>query len=501
MKKNLVKMVEKYWVVIVVFAGIIAAGLALLLSIGQPIWFDEGYSILLAKQPVGELFALTAVDAHPPFYYLLLKLWGEIFGFSEVALRSLSAVMLGGAVSVMLLLIRRLFGVRVALVAIPVLVIAPFALRYGYEVRMYALASLIGVSATYVLVRAREGVNKWWWGGYAALVALGMLTLYMTLAVWIAHVVWLAWTSLRDKRQKGFKKWKWLYVYAGAVVLFAPYIPTFLYQLKHSALPGIGRELTLTSVVDIATMTSLYTAEWAMGGWMSLLLGIMLVVLVYAAIKAYRAIPRGQRSFYLLFVILTVVPILFFAVSSLPPRPPVYVVRYIAHIVLFVYALTGITMGLYWIYVKGRKSTAVMMYLGVLVVACLGVLSLARTGNFNFERMQDPQTATLRDTVQCTNDTVTVADDPYTYIDSFFYFSDCNLRFYGKDNVARAGGYAMLHNSKMRIPSADVVTSKRIIHLHWTGQDVLFNPGDRYRLVDTTIMDKQIVDTYELNAE
>jgi uncharacterized membrane protein len=85
----------------------------MVLSLRQSIWFDEGYSILLAKQPVGELLALTAVDAHPPLYYLLLKAWGEMFGFTEFALRSLSALFLGGAVTTMLLLIRRLFGTRV----------------------------------------------------------------------------------------------------------------------------------------------------------------------------------------------------------------------------------------------------------------------------------------------------------------------------------------------------------------------------------------------------
>ena len=129
MNKTLIITLEKYWIVIALVVGVIATGLALVVSIGQPIWFDEGYSILLAREPVGELLALTAVDAHPPFYYLLLKAWGTLFGFGEVALRSLSALAFGGAVTMVLLLIKRLFGIRVALVSVLILLVAPIALR------------------------------------------------------------------------------------------------------------------------------------------------------------------------------------------------------------------------------------------------------------------------------------------------------------------------------------------------------------------------------------
>lgn len=502
MKNTFIDAIEKYWILVAAFAGIMAAGLALLLSIGQSIWFDEGYSILLAKQSVGELLSLTAVDAHPPFYYLLLKAWGELFGFTEVALRGLSAVMLGGAVTMMLLLVRRLFGVRVALVTILTVVLAPFALRYGYEVRMYALASLIGVSATYVLVRAREGSNKWWWAAYAALVALGMYTLYMTLAIWVAHVAWLVWVSLRDKKQRPIWRWKWPYAFVGAVVLFAPYIPTFFYQLQHSALPGIGGEVTLTSVVDITTMTLTYTPEWAVGGWLSLALAGLIILVIAGMLRVYGTLSVKQKPSFVLFVCMVVVPILFFAISSLPPRPPVYVIRYIAHVVLFSYALIGVSIGLYWTLVKTRRRNKTPLLLGtVVIVLGLGVSSLAHSGNFNFERMQDPRTAELRKTIECTNDTVVVADDPYTYIDSVFYYDGCDLRFYAKENVARAGGYAMLHDSDARIDTADTLGKERIIHLRWDGQEPQFVPGVKYTLVETITLDKQVIDTYRLISE
>src|SRR6266498_48084 len=59
----------------------------------QSFWFDEAYSVVQARKPLGDLLAATAADTQPPLYYLLLGLWGGLFGDSEPALRSLSALL------------------------------------------------------------------------------------------------------------------------------------------------------------------------------------------------------------------------------------------------------------------------------------------------------------------------------------------------------------------------------------------------------------------------
>lgn len=500
MKQYILQWCERYWWLVSLIAGVGVAATALGLSIGNSIWFDEGYSILLAKSSFADLFALTAVDAHPPFYYVLLKLWGELFGFSELALRSMSAVAMGGAVSVLLVLLKRLFGTRIALVSLPLLVLAPFLLRYGYEVRMYGLATLIGVAGTYTLVRARE-TRRWvWWVTYALLVALGMYTLYMMAAVWLAHFVWLLTLSLRDKKDRPWWRWQWLYAYGGAVVVFLPYLPTFIYQLLHSALPGIGREVTMTSIVDIVTTLSVYKQEWAVGGWLSLLLMVVVVVGVIMTARVYRLTKGSEKHSLQLFAFLAVVPIVFFALLSLPPREPIYVIRYMAHVAIYLYAFVGIVIGIY--YLKARKRwLARGVFSAMLALLVIGVGSLAAAGNFNVERMQQPHTAGFRANVICDQNTVVVADDPYTYIDIVFYYDDCDLTFYAPEEVAMAGGYAPLHGSTARIASAADLTAQKIVHVYWTGGNELLQLPQKYRLVQTEIRDKQVIDTYELIAE
>lgn len=503
MKKSLT--LEKLWLPIVFLSGIFVFVLALVFSIGQSIWFDEGYSIVLAKSDLSHLMALTAVDAHPPLYYILLKLWGSVWGFSEFALRSLSAVTLSAAIMAMLLLLKRLFSARVALLTLPFILIAPFLIRYGYEVRMYSLALLIGVVATYVLVIAYEKQRWWQWALYALLVAIGMYTLYMTLVIWLAHVVWLVAQSVRAK-QYAIWKTPWLYAYGGAVVLFLPYSLTFINQTLHSALPGIGKEVTLTRFVDMVTTLFTYTPEWQTGGWLSLLIIIGTILMAVVGARAARVMSAKEKKNYALIVTIVLVSLTFYAVTSLPPRTPIFVNRYLAHIAIFIYALVGVTLAyglLYRTKLKTRISRIIpfVAYGVAIAIFAIGLSRLHGAGNFVFERMQHPETQAIRQGITCDKDTMVIATDPYTYIDSVFYFTDCGLRFISDDTVDFKGGYAPLHDSPERVASTRDVHAPRVIVLGWSGHSDPFEQDSRYRLESSKVYGSQRVTTYRLIGE
>lgn len=496
---------EKLWWPIVILSGIAVFIATMLFSMGQSIWFDEGYSILLAKSDWSQLFALTAVDAHPPLYYALLKVWGTVFGFSETALRSLSALFLSGAFIAILALLKKLFSARVALLALPILLLAPFMVRYGYEVRMYSLALFIAVTATYALVVAHEK-GKWWqWAIYAVLVALGMYTLYMTVVVWVAHFVWLIVISMKSK-QYTFWKNPWIYAYAGAVVLFLPYIGTFLHQMLNSALPGIGNEITLTRLADMVTVLFLYTPEWQMGGWLSLLIVAGIILVSVVGFRASKYMTKREKKYFGFIVTIVVGSIIFYALTSLPPRAPIFVNRYLAHISVFIYALVGVTVALGLVYrqklkTRSAKALPIIAYGVVVIILALGLIKLQTTGNYVFERMQYPQTQQIRQAITCNDDTTIVADDPYTYIDSAFYFDGCDLRFFAAKDVEFKGGYALLHGSGQRVGRSLEVKTPYLVHLNWDGRESSLSVDERYEQVSSKVYDKQRVDTYRLIAE
>lgn len=483
--------IVKRWIVVVLIAMLATFALSLYMGLGQSIWFDEGYSILLAQRPLPELIALTNVDAHPPLYYIVLKGWASVFGWSELALRSLSALLAAGAVGAAALFVRSLFTARIALVVLPFLVLAPFWIRYGYEVRMYALAGLIVLLASYVLTRAlRKDAGRGWWIAYAVLVAAGMYTLYMTLVIWLAHLVWLVVTA---PSKKTLHKQPFALAFVGSVVLFLPQLPIFLHQTQNSALPGIGSELTLNKLISTLGMLTVYTPGWQIGGWLSLILIAALVLFGFTWSVVTRV--GKYKKELLLVTCLVLVPLAFYAVTSLPPRIPIFIERYMAHISLFVALLVGVSVALAWA-AKRRRVSVVFGALS-LSLSVFGLYRLHDVGNLNLERMQLPMTAEMRQAVPCSKDTVVVADDPYTYIDSAFYFADCNLVFYSPKEIGFSGGYAPLHSSASRLASPDVLTARTIVHLHWDGGNATFAPPATYQQMNVQTFDKQVVTIYE----
>lgn len=78
------------------WAGGVVSGLfAFLLGWDRSLWFDEGYTVMVERLPFADMMHWLAVDAHPPLYYLLLRVWMAVFGDSFAAMRALSAVCCG----------------------------------------------------------------------------------------------------------------------------------------------------------------------------------------------------------------------------------------------------------------------------------------------------------------------------------------------------------------------------------------------------------------------
>ena len=75
---------------------LLALGLRLIRLSYQPLWWDEGWSLYFATTNVRNMLELTAVDIHPPLYYLLLHFWIRLFGPGLISVRFLS-VLIGTA--------------------------------------------------------------------------------------------------------------------------------------------------------------------------------------------------------------------------------------------------------------------------------------------------------------------------------------------------------------------------------------------------------------------
>jgi mannosyltransferase len=78
---------------------LLALAVRLIGTSSRPLWLDEAFSAWFSGRSWHELWTVVPTyEAHPPFYYSLLKLWRGLFGANAMALRSLSVVL--GALTV-----------------------------------------------------------------------------------------------------------------------------------------------------------------------------------------------------------------------------------------------------------------------------------------------------------------------------------------------------------------------------------------------------------------
>jgi 4-amino-4-deoxy-L-arabinose transferase-like glycosyltransferase len=415
---------------------------------------------------------------------------------SELALRSFSALCSSLAIGALALLIKKLFSKSAAVSALPFMVLAPFVLRYAYEIRMYSLTMLIAVSATYVLVLAWQKAKLKYWLVYGFLVALGLYTLYMSVLVWAAHAVWLLYMAFKNKNKKNLFHQKFTWGYLLSLVLFLPYIPTVIGQFQNSALSGVASRVTPAQLVTSFSFFSTYQPEWQVSALLTFPLLIFFILIIRSVSYAYRLFNQKEKDYYLLFGFILIIPIFFLAIASF--FKPYYLERYLAHIFIFGYAGIGLTLNIIWR--KGRHLGALALTSFAVLIFSIGLFKLNQTGNFNFQNLTKPSAKQVRAQIADCQTSTVIADEPFAYIDAEYYYSNCNLKFFNKDELGPYGGYVPLRYSSARIDSTTKLNSLKVYHLHFKDVDNLkLNTDSRYQLTSSKVInEKYYLDEYQL---
>lgn len=207
----------------------VAAGLRLYKIDAQSLWYDEGNSARIAERSVELIIAGAAGDIHPPLYYLLLKFWRVLFGSGEAALRSLSAAC--GVLTVLLAQRtgRLLAGERAAWAAGVLTAIAPLAVYYGQEARMYALLALFAALSSWALFHMLRAQRPLWTALLALATAGGLWTHYAYPFVMIAQGLGVL-ASLRRSGRRALLH----YFIANfvAIASFVPWLPVAIAQIS-----------------------------------------------------------------------------------------------------------------------------------------------------------------------------------------------------------------------------------------------------------------------------
>jgi mannosyltransferase len=222
---------------VVGFVVALAVGIVLRFWTRTDMWLDEALTLDIARLPLSQLHAALNRDGAPPLYYVLLHFWVGAFGTSDLAVRALSGVLSCATLPFVWIAGRRIGGRTVAVGVVVLVATSPFAVRYATENRMYALVAFLTAVGLVALQRTLRAPAV----GNLVVVALATSLLlyshYWSLYLVGVTALWLAWQWWRgpESRRRGARA-----ALAAVVVgclTFLPWVPTFIYQSKHTGTP------------------------------------------------------------------------------------------------------------------------------------------------------------------------------------------------------------------------------------------------------------------------
>ncbi|MEU7801903.1 glycosyltransferase family 39 protein [Micromonospora arborensis] len=296
------------------------------------LWRDELATWSAATRSPHDLVRLAGtIDAATGPYYLLMHGWTAVVGDSTIALRVPAVLAMTVAAGLLAVLGAWLVDRRTGLFAGLLFAVLPGTSRYGQEARPYALATMLAVLATLLLVSALRRPSWARWAGYAAAVAaLGLIHLIaLTLLAAHALVVLLAWwrgpvvagiaAPADGGAERDRRVWRWVVAVVPVVLLVSP--------LLVEARAQRSRQLNWVNLARLDDLTALpggVTQSSVVGG---LLVGV-------AALGAARL---GRRALLPVSAVLLPVLLLFAAGTVVA----LWVPRYLVFVVPFACLLAG----------------------------------------------------------------------------------------------------------------------------------------------------------------
>ena len=180
----------------------LAAMIRIVIINNQSFWADEALTAYEARLPFGAMVnTVLHVETTPPLYFVLIWLWAKLFGTSEIALRSISAIAGVVLVPITYAAARELVSRWAGLLAAALVAVNPFMVWYSQEARSYMLvATLAGASFLWFTRALRDPSrrNLAWW---AACSSAALMTHFFAGFVVLPEALWLLW-MLRTREVK-----------------------------------------------------------------------------------------------------------------------------------------------------------------------------------------------------------------------------------------------------------------------------------------------------------
>ena len=172
-------------------------------------WNDELATLWLTDPDNSFHFVFygTLYDHTTPLYQILQWAWFHIFGFTEYAGRSLSALSGVGGVVAIYLLAKELYNRNVAIYALLISTFNYYLIYYSQEARAYSLLFFLAALSTYFLVKVIRKYNRRFLHLYTLCSILLVQTHYYGVLLYFSHICFILtcifYLKIADKKRIG----------------------------------------------------------------------------------------------------------------------------------------------------------------------------------------------------------------------------------------------------------------------------------------------------------
>lgn len=292
-------------------------------AITAKFWIDEGLSVGIAHHPLFDIPGVLRKDGSPPLYYMLLHVWMTLVGGDgESRTHALSVLFATLTIPAGWWAGRRLFGERAAWATAALCATLPFLTYYAQETRMYALVAFLGLCSSAAFTMAYAQRDRRWIPAFSVLT---VLTVYahnwgLFLGVGMGAAFLVLWRTAPAAERAGLFR-DGLLGFGFLVLLYLPWIPTLLFQAKHTGAPwsdtpplngliqglqnlvgGVSTALLLTLIAAGGLATLRGGGEGRERSRAVVALGVTLGVAVVLAWLASQASPAWATRYFSVFV-------------------------------------------------------------------------------------------------------------------------------------------------------------------------------------------------------
>ncbi len=265
-------------------------------------WADEGafLNVIAAPSWRGMFGFLGQHESHPPLFYVTMRAWSAFVSGDRALL--LLPILIGAAiVPLMYSAGSRLFDRRVGAIAAVLAALSPSLVEHASQLRPYGLLTLLALLSTVSLRSAliRPGRTAW-----VVYVITTSLMLYTHNWGWIIlagqQLPALYTITKEDRSARSMLLRRWLISLSLILLIFSPWIPSFLYQTRHAGHGAIILEggLDVARYVLVALfriLETLLVGRLAKGSTVAIPAMIVTLVGIAIVTRAFRK-AIGKRT-------------------------------------------------------------------------------------------------------------------------------------------------------------------------------------------------------------